>query len=170
MGEEINARFIFEILGRPKEYVEESLKSIVQRLDSEKSVKVTSHLAHKPKKVEKTKDLFTTFAEVETEIDSLGALFGIIFAYFPSNIEIVSPRNIKLRNEDLNDLMNILAGRLHGYDSIAKKVLTEREIVFKKLEEKGVDIKSLMNEIAEEQKNSVSASLEKNKKTQKKKP
>lgn len=170
MAEEIKVRLIFEILGKPIEHVKESLNNLIIRLNSEKGVNILEKIEHEPKKVEKSSDLFTTFAEIEAEIDSLRALFGIIFAYFPSHLEVLSPRNLKIGNDDLNDLMNILIGRLHNYDAVAKKILAEREIIFKKFVQKGVDVEGIIRELAEESKsNETEKKSRKNNKKSKKK-
>ena len=131
----IQASLILEILGRPPEYVKESLNTVVVKMGSEKGVKIVDTDYHEPKLVDNTKDLFTAFANVDVELDSLSNYFGILFAYFPSHIEITHPENIKLSNIDLNELGNALVQRLHKYDAIVKKMLAERQIIEKKLKE-----------------------------------
>ena len=133
--EKLQASMVLEILGRPKEHVKEALSALISKLDSEKGIKVLEKTIHDAIPVENTKDLFTTFAEITIELESLHNYFGILFAYMPSNIELISPQKIDLTNLDLNDLGNKLISRLHDYDAITKKTLYENEILVKKLKE-----------------------------------
>jgi hypothetical protein len=131
--EKIRAAMIIEILGKPKDYVKESLVQLVEKLGTEKGVKVTNKTIHEPTEVKDSKELFTTFAEVEVEFDAIENYFGILFAYMPAHIEIIQPEKILLTNIHLNEIGNILMQRLHNYDSVVKKILTEREIMMQQL-------------------------------------
>jgi hypothetical protein len=124
--EKIKFSIILEILGRPAEHIKEALNTLVVRLGSEKGIKVLEKTYHEPIQVEGS-DLFTSFAEVVLEVDSLANYFGVIFAYMPANIELISPEKITLPNSDLNELANKLANRLHEYDAMTKRVLVERD-------------------------------------------
>ncbi len=133
--EKIRANLILEILGRPKEHVLEALNELVKKLGSEKGTRIIEKKNHEPILVQDSKDLFTSFSEILAEFDSLDNYFGIIFAYMPSNIEIINPERLVLNNSDLNQLANKLVQRLHNYDAITKKSLYENEILVKKLKE-----------------------------------
>ena len=61
--------------------------------------------------------------------------YGIIFAYMPSNIEVLSPQEVTLSNADFNEITGILTQRLHDYDAIAKRMVSERHILEQKLRE-----------------------------------
>lgn len=133
--EKIHASLVLELLGRPPEYLSESMDGILKRLSSEKGVQIKNKKLHLPIPLEKSKDLFTSFIELEAEFDSINHYLGILFAYMPSNVEIIRPEKIAFSNIDLNDLTNQLVQRLHNYDAIAKNALTERDIILKKLKE-----------------------------------
>jgi len=133
--EKIQVFLVLEILGRPKEHVKEALNTIVMRMGSEKGVKIINKTYHDPVLVEGSKELFTTFAEVGLELDSLATYLGIVFAYMPSNIEVVKPEQLILTKSDLNSLANTLTQRLHNYDAVTKQALAERDNVIKKLYE-----------------------------------
>lgn len=126
---------ILEILGRPPGHIKEAMSVLVQRLKSEPGVRVIDETHHEPVKVQDTKDLYTSFSEILFEVESLTMYFGIIFAYMPSNVEILSPQEIAMANTDLNEITGILAQRLHDYDAIAKKMVSERHILEQKLRE-----------------------------------
>jgi len=133
--EKIQATMIFEILGRPAEHIKTALASLVDKIGAEKGIKVIEKTIHEPTEVKESKDLYTTFAEVSVEFDSLANYFGTIFTYMPANIEIISPVKFDISNLDLNELGNKLIARLHEYDSITKKFIYERNFLLKKLNE-----------------------------------
>lgn len=133
--EKIQAIFIFEILGRPPEHIKEALKSLIKKLGEEKGVNLINQTYNEVIKVEDVKNLYTTFAEIESEFDSLEILYDIMFRYMPANVEIISPTSLKISNRDLSELATNLIRRLHDYDSIAKSLINERDALTKKLQE-----------------------------------
>jgi len=130
----MQSNIILEILGRPKEHVIEALNILVSKIGTEQGVKIIDKTLHDPIPVQDSKDLFTTFAEILVELDSLENYFGIMFAYMPSNMEIIKPEKISLSNQDLSQLGYKIIHRLHDYDAITKKALIENEILIKKLQ------------------------------------
>jgi hypothetical protein len=108
---------------------------MVDKLGTERGVKVNDKKIHEPTEVKESKDLYTTFAEVSVEFDAIENLLGILFVYMPAHIEIISPANFELTNLHLNELSNTLLSRLHNYDAITKKFVYERDFLLNKLKE-----------------------------------
>ena len=133
--EKLSVSFVIEILGRPAENVTDALNSILERISKEKGMAIKEKKIHEPLKIEGENDLFTAFAEVEAELDSLANYFALLFTYMPSHIELINPEKITLQNAEITELANALIQRLHTYDAIAKNYLIEREIFLKKLKE-----------------------------------
>ena len=162
MSEKIIASFIIEILGRPPEHLSKTLGELIDKLGSEKGLKIIDKTLHEPKKFEMkqneesekeesekdkgikekikkmdgivvTNDIFTTFAEVEAEFDSLEHLLFITFNYMPSNIEIISPENFLFKNSDFSGILTGIVLRLHRYDEIAKKLTVDKKLLEEKL-------------------------------------
>ncbi len=131
----MQVHLILEILGRPAEHIKEALNSLLDRMAAEKDIKIISRTVHEPLPVKESEDLFTSFADVDVEINSLATYFGIIFAYMPANIEITSPEKFTFSNLELNELGNRLVSRLHDYDAITKRAMFERNLFAKKLRE-----------------------------------
>jgi predicted transcriptional regulator len=125
--ENIRAILTIEILGRPADHVKETMSQIVEKIGSTKGVKVISHTDNEPIPAQNSKTLFTTFSEIEAEFEDLNSYFQIIFAYLPSHIDVIEPAELVLRNEDVNELTNIILQRLHNYETIIK-LLSPREI------------------------------------------
>ncbi|HIJ98385.1 TPA: hypothetical protein H1005_00375 [archaeon] len=133
--EKLRALIIIEILGKPPEHVKTALETIVSRLSAEKGVKILEKTLHEPVPVPDSQTLFTSFAEIEFEVETIETLFGIVFVYMPAHIEIIKPEKITLANTNLTDIINSLAEKLHNYDAIAKRLVVDRDELLKKLYE-----------------------------------
>jgi len=137
---EIKAMLIFEMLGRPAEHLKKTLKGFIEKLSQESGVKITSKKINEPKKIEDAKEeLFTSFAETEIEFKDIISLMRIVFIYMPSHIEIISPEEIKIKNFDLTSLMTEIARKMHQYDEIAKGMMIERSILYRQLQQHGIE-------------------------------
>lgn len=131
---------ILEMLGRPAEHVKEALNTLVVKLGAEKGINVTNKNYHEPKLAEGSKDLFTTFAEIEAELDTIDIYFMLLFAYLPSHIEIISPEKLSFMNYEFNELGNKITARMHDYDAITKKSMSERDFLLQKLQESAPEV------------------------------
>lgn len=116
----IRAALVIEVLGKPPEHLTDTLEKIIKSMDKEKGIKVVSKDIKKPIEIKDKKDFYTSFAEVEIEVEEILYLAIIMFKYMPSHIEIISPELIALTNNGWNDILNELTRRLHGYDEVAK--------------------------------------------------
>lgn len=133
--EKLKVSIVLEILGRPADHVNESLKQLVEKLRTEKGVKVTNHKFYEAAPIENSNEMFSAFTEIDAEFDSISNYFGIIFAYMPSHIEIINPEKIIMSNIDLGNVGNILLSRLHNYDAIAKRFLVDTNFIMEKMKE-----------------------------------
>ncbi len=159
--EKLKVNLVLEILGRPAEHVKEALNTIVVKLGAEKGVKIINKTYHDPVEVKDSKDLYTSFAEVSLDIDSLANYFSIIFSYMPAHIEMISPERVALTNAELNELANQTVLRLHNYDGIAKKIIFERDILIKRLHEVAPHLFKKDPEVIKQEKNEEKVSKEK---------
>lgn len=140
--EKITANMIFEMMGRPKEHIVETMNQLIEALGAEKGIKIKNKHTHEPRKIEQKDkegkimqtELFSTFSEVEIESEDLFSLLSIIFRFMPSHIEIIYPEKFELKNIELNSITNEIIARLHNYDSIVKGALMNNQILAKKLE------------------------------------
>jgi len=146
--QKIHALIILEVIGKPKEFLVETLESLAKQMDNEQGVVVKSKNIKEPKKMEGTKiadaskeslkieeqkDFYVSFAEIEIEIEDLFNLVFLMFKYMPAHIEIFSPEIIALTNNGWNEVLNELIRRLHGYDEIARILQVEKAVLENKL-------------------------------------
>jgi len=145
--EEIRASLVIEMMGRPVEHLKETMKELLKKLSEEQGVEIENQKIHKPKVVEqKDKDgnvikfpegqeLYSNFADVDIKANSLLSLVGVVFAYKPSHIEIISPMSLKTENFDMSTILNEITKRLHQYDAIAKNAIMQNKLLAAKIME-----------------------------------
>lgn len=114
---------IIEILGKPKEYIEQTLRDFVKDIKENKVYKVIREEYLPPEPKEET--LFTAFVELEMWVKGVGELVFFCFDYMPSSVEIIEPESIMYKNRDLTSFLNDLQAKLHGIDMIVKQVTHE---------------------------------------------
>ncbi|MGY4884113.1 MAG: hypothetical protein ACP5NZ_00880 [Nanobdellota archaeon] len=131
----IRVALVIEVLGKPPEHLTDTLEKIIESLDKEKGVKVISKDIKKPIEIKDKKEFYTSFAEIEIEVEEILYLAIVMFKYMPSHIEIISPELIALTNSGWNDIFNELTRRLHGYDEIAKVLQIQNFQLKEKLKE-----------------------------------
>lgn len=145
MAEEIKAKIIIEMMGRPAEHLEQALKDLLKKLGEEKGVKIADKKVHKPKivdqkdkegkpiKFEKGREVFSSFAEVELDLKDLFDLIRLIFSYMPSHIEIIRPSELRMPNFDLAAILTEITKKLHQYDAIAKNAIMQNQTLVGKI-------------------------------------
>jgi len=136
----IDAVMILDIIGRPPEHLVESLEKIIEEIGKERGVTLKSRQIKEPILMKDQKDFYTTFAEIEVEVDDILYLAILMFKYMPAHIEIISPELIALSNNGFSDIFNELTRRLHGYDEIARIMQIEKQVLLKKIQELGGEI------------------------------
>lgn len=130
----IHSVIVIEVLGKPKEYLSEVMGEVADAIGKHPGVEIVERKIHEPKEAN---NLFSTFAELEVAVKDLKILSDIVFAYMPSHIEILAPAELKISLNDATQFINLLAAKLHGYDSITKRFKVENMILKKKLVELG---------------------------------
>jgi hypothetical protein len=148
----IRAALVIEVMGRPPEHLVQSLKNLIEEIDKEKGVSVISKDIKQPIMIEGKKDFYTSFAEIEVEIDEILYLAILMFKYMPSHIEIISPELIALTNNGWNDILNEITRRLHGYDEVAKMLQFQNYQLKEKLKENPVKNEDKKEKVIEDKK------------------
>ena len=123
----IVARVIIEMLGAPKEYIELTLKNYIEKLkkDGIKIIKETVEPA------QKQNELFSTFVELDIEIEKMEELFGFCFDSMPSSVEILEPEELQITAGELSDHLNDLQAKLHEVDMVVKTTRAQNKVLDK---------------------------------------
>ena len=131
----VRAVMIIEVLGKPAEHLTETLNNMVKQIGEEKGINLKESKINEPTLMKDQKEFYTAFAEIEVEVDEVLYLTMLMFKYMPAHIDIISPENITLTNNGLNEILNELTRRLHGYDEVARVIQSEKTILENKLRE-----------------------------------
>lgn len=137
----IRAVFILEILGKPAEHLTETLNKLIKGIDEEKGVKVVEKKIKEPVELKDEKGFYTTFAEVEVEVEEILQIAMLMFKYMPANVEIIEPELIALANNGWSEIFSELTRRLHSYDEVARVLQTQNAQMQEKLKECGFEVK-----------------------------
>jgi hypothetical protein len=126
----MRCNMIIEVVGKPKEHVEESLKLILKKLNEEKNVQVLDGKVHKPKE---QGIFFCSFVELELLVKNMAVFTTLCFDYMPSSVEIVEPANMKVKCTEISDFVNDMLAKLHEVDMRFKNVNASNIILDKNL-------------------------------------
>ncbi len=121
-------RVIIEIMGSPKDHVEKTMGMVLEKF--KKEYKVVKEDLNEATQI---KQFWSTFVELEVEIEKIDQMVSICFDYLPSSIEVIDPTNFNIKNQDLSDLMNDLLAKLHRYDMALKNVHAENLLLKKQM-------------------------------------
>lgn len=155
-NKEITAALIFDIIGTPPEHLKETLNLLIDEINKEKGVKVSSRKVNEPILMKDAIDFYTTFAEIEIIAEEISQVVSLMFKYMPANVEIISPERISISNNNFSDTLSEITRRLHSYDEIVRIMQVEKDILEKKLragsnqkqEEKKMKIESVLPTMA----------------------
>ena len=118
----IHSKVIIEILGKPKEYVESSIKKYVETIKQDKNIEI---LQEEFAPAEQQEDMWASFVELETLMVNIPTLIGFCFDYMPSSVEIIAPEELKLKNKEISNFLNDLQAKLHMLDMAVKQLRNE---------------------------------------------
>lgn len=128
----IQCRIVLEIVGKPKEHVEKTMKGIVEKIKKEKEILVADeHLAEVrqqetgAKEEGMLKDMWATFAELEILFKDMVRITYFCFEYMPSSIEILEPQTLNIKAIDLSEFFNDLQAKLHELNIAAKQLKSQ---------------------------------------------
>ena len=116
----VHSSAIIEMVGKPKEHVEKTLKDYLATLKDQKDIELVKQDFSEPKEIEG--EMFSAFVEIELLTKGVGKLVDFCFDYMPSSIEIIEPESVKYRSYDFTAFLNDLQSRLHDLDMTVKTV------------------------------------------------
>ncbi|MBU0469910.1 MAG: hypothetical protein KKA62_05765 [Nanoarchaeota archaeon] len=126
MEKKIVFRTVIEVLGKPKEHVEDSMHKYLEKLKTNKEYLVLNEEIAEIKKHGDT-DLWMIFAELEVSTAEVQDLINFCFDYMPSLIEVIEPSELKFKEEEVSTFLNDLQAKLHYVDMLTKQLKTEND-------------------------------------------
>src|SRR3989338_8930656 len=122
----IRCRTIIEVLGKPKEHVENSIKEYVEHIKKDSELVI---LSEDYSEIREQGKLWSQFVELELVVKGTQKLIGFCFEYMPSSIDIIKPENLAMSSAELSSFVNDLQARLHSVDMIVKKLKGENDFL-----------------------------------------
>ncbi len=128
----IKVNIIIEVLGNPKEHVNETLNLLVKRLKEDTKLSVAKTQIFDAVPVEKT-PMWTGFVETEIHFKKFEDLTGFCFDYYPSSVEIIEPEKLDINAPELTMLFNDIAARLHKTHKLVRDIHAQNRVLAKEL-------------------------------------
>ena len=120
----IVARFILEIFGAPKDYIVKALRDHVDKVKETYDVQLEKYEEPVPKD-----KLFMQFVELQVGLKDTQALLDFCFDSMPSSIEIISPEVLSIPSDELQDVLNDFAAKLHHTDAMLKNIGAQKQVL-----------------------------------------
>ena len=127
MQKKILFRAVIEVLGKPKEHIDSTLKGYLQKLKESDHYEVTKEDLADLKQHEES-ELWMAFAELEIKTSGVADIINFCFDYMPSLIEVIEPEKLQLDSLTISSFLNDMQAKLHGVDMIAKQMKMENQL------------------------------------------
>lgn len=122
----IRCRTIIEVLGKPKEHVENAIKEYIEHIKEDSELVVLNE--DYSEAIEQGK-LWSKFVEMDLVIKGTKKLISFCFEYMPSSLEVLKPEHLIMTNAELSNFLNDLQARLHNVDMIVKQQKAENDFL-----------------------------------------
>src|SRR3989338_1201874 len=110
MGKKILFRAVVEVLGKPKEHVDSTLKGYLQKLKENSRYEVLKEDLAELKQHEES-ELWMAFAELEIKTAGVTEIIDFCFDCMPSLIEIIEPEELQLDSLAASSFLNDMQAR-----------------------------------------------------------
>lgn len=132
----IQVRAIIEIAGTPEKFINKTIKDLAHKFEKESDVKPGFVKINKASEV--GEKIFSAFIDAEFFVAKISKLFGVIYDYMPSSVEIIQPDTFTETTANMSDIINDLTAKLHQYDNVFKQLHAKNVILQNQLAGKGV--------------------------------
>ena len=127
----ITIKTLVEIAGFPESHVNEIMEKILEKLEKENGIKI---IKKDVGKAEKVKEMYSSFADMELDVDNLQVLMSFCFDYTPTSIEIVDIKELTFKVKELTNSLNDMLSKLHQYNYLVTNMHAENTVLKQKFE------------------------------------
>ena len=120
-------RAIIEVLGKPKEHVDELLREHVSTIKEQSRYEIAKENFAEPES--QGDDVFSAFCELEIWANDTPALVEFCFDFLPSSIEVIEPDVIVYSTTELMHILNDMVARLLNVEREAKTSALKQSIL-----------------------------------------
>ena len=112
----IEARFIIEAQGRPKSFVENSLKKHIEQMKMVNGIEVFDEQWEKTEEIEE--GLFSSLVDVGIRTKDFETFFAAVLGFAPSAVVIQKPEKVEVEIRQLQNVVNDVVGMLHTFAQV----------------------------------------------------
>lgn len=123
--ERLVVRTIFEVIGRPKEHVEQTIKAYIENIKTDDQINVKKEEYENVEEVEE--GTFSAICEVELDVANIEKLTWLCMNFSPASIEVINPPSISLEDKDITHWLNDLLSKLHEIGVQQKSLVSQNE-------------------------------------------
>lgn len=117
----IKAWFAIEVMARDKETAETALKDHIESMEKIKDMfiydKKFGEVQHVENPMRDIAEAYSQISEITVYVKDFYSLINIIVAFGPSSIEILEPKEYKMKIDEMQSLSNVISGLLHQFAS-----------------------------------------------------
>ncbi|MBI4894405.1 MAG: hypothetical protein HY833_01570 [Candidatus Aenigmarchaeota archaeon] len=119
----IHARMFFEVLAGSEEVARDSLKKHLGSVKKMENIKIVEEKYEDVVEVDdapkqfKGKKAYSQVCEVDVVVSSVENLVYSVIFFGPSSIEIISPKEMRMKFEEVQSMANAVAEIMHRYAS-----------------------------------------------------
>lgn len=133
-GDALQVRAIVQMVGKPKEHIEEALHAFVKKLEDMKAgFTIYDTQFAEAEQEEEGSSLFSTFCEIEMLCDDVDGLLNFCVEGMPASIEVIEPEDTTVTSHDITRMMNEVIDKLHRADQLAKEARQSNKIMSQSL-------------------------------------
>lgn len=125
MTNDIRVNFILEIIGNPKDHIQQTINLVLDQINENDEITVQSKDVSDAEKTED--DLWAIFADVDATVKDITTVGHIANNYNPASIELVEPATIEIERKDFNDLFADTLAKLHINNTQIQKLKSVKE-------------------------------------------
>ncbi|MFC1648755.1 hypothetical protein ACFL1B_04825 [Nanoarchaeota archaeon] len=127
----IRIDMLFELVGNPKEHVEQLLQSYMTNIKTDSGVLVINEDYGDAEEI--GDGLFSTFVEADMLVHGLDKLTWLSFNFSPASIEIKEPIKFDIGAAELQNWVNDLLSKLHEVGAMSQQIASQNKLLVKNM-------------------------------------
>ena len=129
MSNPIVFRSILEIVGKPKEHIEQTMDMYIEKIKKDKNLDLVK--IERPEAESHEKDIFSVIAELEIKAKTGGDVMLFCYEYMPGSVEVLEPGELVFKAHEFTAFINDVQSKLHKVDMVVKKLSAENQVISK---------------------------------------
>jgi hypothetical protein len=123
----LRVNVIFEIAGKPKKHIEDTLKAYIENIKQDEQIQVITEEYEDAEELEE--GVFSTVAEIEMLLPTIEKLNWLCINFSPASVEILEPEKKTVSQKEIGEWMNDLLSRLHEIGMVQKNLKGQYDIL-----------------------------------------